>query len=46
VSQDLVFSFESNEGTTPLTSVVVRIFCGFEWKFLILDLMCVPHFSP
>jgi hypothetical protein len=29
-----------------VTSVVVRIVCDFQWKDLILDLICVPHFSP
>jgi hypothetical protein len=28
-----------------VTSVVVRILCGFQWKDLILDLICVPRFS-
>jgi hypothetical protein len=28
-----------------VTSVVERISCGFQWNFLILDLMCVLHFS-
>jgi hypothetical protein len=46
VSQDLVFSFQSNAGGRAVTSMFVRIFFGFQWKNMILDLMCIPHFSP
>jgi hypothetical protein len=45
VSQDLVFSSQSNEGGRAVISMIVRILYGFQWKDLILDLICVPRFS-
>jgi hypothetical protein len=41
VSQDLVFNFQSNEGATTLTSVVVEIYFDSNEKNQLLDLVFV-----